>query len=115
MNNTSTPVVAPAATQNRLGRWAVWLAAAAVGLAALAIGIYGVGYAVGGEHAVSDNWVAMLSAGSYFGAVGTSLAAFALGVTAKAKHDHSPLLWLPLLVLPALVSFVVLGEAFWWE
>jgi hypothetical protein len=115
MNNTSTRVTAPAATPGRLARWAIGLGGAAVGLAALAIGVYGVGYAVGGEDAVSDNWVGMLSAGSYFGAVGVSLAAFALGVTAKIRHDHSPLLWLPLAVLPALVAFVVLGEAFWWE
>jgi hypothetical protein len=115
MNNTSTPVVAPAATPGRLARWAIGLAETAVGLTALAIGTYAVGYAVGGDDAVSDNWVGMLSAGSYFGAVGMSLAAFALGVTAKVRHDHSPRLWLPLAVLPALVAFVVLGEAFWWE
>lgn len=115
MNNTSTPVVAPAATPGRLARWAIGFGGAAIALTALAIGTYAVGYAVGGEDAVSDTWVGMLSAGSYFGAVGMSLAAFVLGVTAKVKHDHSPLLWLPLAVLPALVAFVVLGEAFWWE
>lgn len=114
MNNTSTRV-APPTTPSPLGRWAVGLGATAVGLTALALGTYGVGYAVGGEDAVSDNWVGMLSAGSYLGAVGMSLVAFVLGVTAKVKHDHSPLLWLPLAVLPALVTFVVLGEAFWWE
>lgn len=115
MNNTSTHVVATSATPGRLASWAIGLGGAAIGLTALAIGTYAVGYAVGGEDAVSDNWVGWLSAGSYFGAVGTSLAAFVLGVTAKVKHDRSPLLWLPLAVLPALVTFVVLGEAFWWE
>ena len=41
--------------------------------------------------------------------------AFALALAARIRHEHARLLWLPLAVFPALVLFVVLGEAFWWE
>jgi hypothetical protein len=36
-------------------------------------------------------------------------------VAARLSHDHSGRLWLPILLFPALLAFVVLGEAFWWE
>jgi uncharacterized membrane protein len=44
-----------------------------------------------------------------------SLAAFALAVFAKVKHERWALLWLPLSVFPALCAFLLVGEAFWWE
>jgi hypothetical protein len=52
---------------------------------------------------------------SLLGGLLASLAAFALAVVAKVKHERWALLWLPLSVLPALLAFVVLGEALWWE
>src|SRR3970282_1951542 len=52
---------------------------------------------------------------SLFGGLLASLAAFALAVVAKVKHEQWALLWLPLSVFPALLAFLLLGEAFWWE
>jgi hypothetical protein len=31
------------------------------------------------------------------------------------KHEQWALLWLPLLLFPALLTFLVVGELFWWE
>jgi len=44
-----------------------------------------------------------------------ALAAFVLAIVAKIRHERWTLLWLPLGVLPAVIVFLVLGEAFWWE
>jgi hypothetical protein len=44
-----------------------------------------------------------------------SLAAFALALAAKIKHERWALLWLPLSLFPAFLAFLVLGELFWWE
>jgi len=52
---------------------------------------------------------------SLLGGLLASLAAFALAVVAQVKHERWALLWLPLSVFPALLAFLVLGEAFWWE
>ena len=62
-----------------------------------------------------DNWVAVLVASSFFGGFLTSAVAFALAVMVKVKHERRTWLWLPLSVFPALLAFLVLGEAFWWE
>ena len=44
-----------------------------------------------------------------------SVAAFVLAIVAKVQHEHSVWLWLPLGLFPAMIVFVVLGEAFLWE
>jgi len=62
-----------------------------------------------------DNWVGLLATVSLLGGLPASLAAFVLAVVAKVKHERWALLWLPLSVFPALLAFLVLGEAFWWE
>ena len=51
---------------------------------------------------------------SLLGGLLASLAAFALAVVAKLKHERGALLGPPS-VFPALLAFLVLGEAFWWE
>jgi cytochrome bd-type quinol oxidase subunit 2 len=96
-------------------RWAVGLAAAAAVVIAASFAIFGVAYAIGGSGATEDTWVGFLVMVSLLGASLASLAAFALAVVAKVKHERWALLWLPLSVLPALLAFVVLGEALWWE
>jgi hypothetical protein len=72
-------------------------------------------YAAGREDAIEDNWAGgllVLAAG--IGLVG-SLVAFAGAAVARLRGDRRAALWLPLLVLPAILLFVILGEAFWWE
>ena len=107
--------VGPAPAQSRLVRWAVGLAAAtAIAIATLLV-IFAVAYAIGGSGATEDNWVGFLGMVLLFGGLLASLAAFALALVATVKHERWALLWLPLSVFPALLAFLVLGEAFWWE
>jgi len=96
-------------------KWAVGLAVAAAVAIATSFGIFAVAYAIGGSGATEDNWVGFLVAVSLLGASLVSLAAFALAIVAKVKHERWAPLWLPLSVFPALLAFVVLGEALWWE
>jgi hypothetical protein len=72
-------------------------------------------YAVGEESAVEDTWPgALLSLVPAVSALGAPTA-FLLAVVARARHEYWAWLWLPLGVLPAMIVFVVLGEASWWE
>jgi hypothetical protein len=96
----------------RLARWAVGIAAAVVVVILVSAVIFAVAYAVGGPGATEDNWVGLLGVVSLLGGLVASLAAFALALAAKIKRA---LLWLPLLLFPALLAFLVLGELFWWE
>jgi hypothetical protein len=99
----------------RLARCGVGIAAAvAVAILGLAA-IFAVAYAVGGSGAIEDNWVGFLGAVSLLGGLVATLAAFALALAAKIKHEQWALLWLPFLLFPALLAFLVLGELFWWE
>lgn len=84
-------------------------------MTAISVVVYAVAVGVGGSSAVEDNWVAILVLALFFGGFLASLTAFVLAVAVKVKHEQWPVLWLPLSVFPALVAFVVLGEAFWWE
>ena len=74
-----------------------------------------IAYAIGGADAIEDNWVGLLAMIALLGGLLASLAAFALAVVATVRHERWALLWLPLSVLPGLLAFLVLGEAFWWE
>ncbi len=105
----------PVSVRSRLVRWAAGLAAAAVVAIATSFVIFAVAYAVGGSGATEDNWAGFLVGLSLLGGLLASFAAFALAVVAKVKHERWVLLWLPLSVFPALLAFLVLGEAFWWE
>lgn len=96
-------------------RWSVRLAEAAAVLVALAFALFGVAYVVGGSEATEDNWVGWVTVATFFGGFLTSVMAFVLAATATVKHERWTLLWLPLTVCPALLAFLVLGEAFWWE
>jgi hypothetical protein len=82
---------------------------------AVSYAIFGVAWAVGGEDAVSDNWVGFLGALAMLGGLATSLVAFVLAMVAKVKHEQWKLLWLPLVLFPALLAVVLLVEAFWME
>ena len=119
---TVTPVpgrapisVGSAHEHGRLARWAVGLAAVVVVAITTSSAIFAVAYAIGGSGATEDNWVGFLVMVLLLGGLLASFAAFALAVVAKVKRERWALLWLPLSVLPALLAFLVLGEAFWWE
>lgn len=107
--------VGPAPAHSRLVGWAVGLAAAVAVAIATSFVIFAVAYAIGGSGATEDNWVGFLGAVSLLGGLLASLAAFALAVVAMVRHERWALLWLPLSVFPALLAFLVLGEALWWE
>ena len=107
--------VGPAHAHSRLARWAAGLAGAVVVAIAASFAIFAVAYAIGGSSATEDNWVGFLGMVSLLGGLLASLAAFALAVVAKVKHERWAPLWLPLTVFPALLAFLLLGEAFWWE
>jgi hypothetical protein len=94
---------------------AVRLAAIAIVAIATSIVLFAVAYAIGGADATADNWVGVSVVVLLLGGVLASLAAFALAVVALIECERWALLWLPLSVLPALLVFLVLGEAFWWE
>lgn len=111
-----TPISAgPTDVHTGVARWAVGLAEAAAAVTAVAFALYGVAYLVGGSEAIEDNWVAILVVASFFTGFLASAIAFVLAVAVKVKHERWTLLWLPLSVFPALLAFLVLGEAFWWE
>jgi hypothetical protein len=93
-----------------LAGWAVGLAAAVAVAIATSFAIFAVAYAIGGSGATEDNWVGFLLGVSLLGGLLASLA-----VVAKVKHERWAPLWFPLSVFPALLAFLVLGEAFWWE
>ncbi len=105
----------PGRERSPLARWAVGLAAAGAVAIATSCTTFGVAYAIGGSGATADDWVGILVVQLLFVGLLTSLAAFALAIAAKVEHERWALLWLPLSVLPALLVFLVLGEAFWWE
>lgn len=107
--------VAPTHTASGLSRLAFGLALMVLAMVAVAAAIFAIAYAVGGADATSDNWVGIIGVLGLVGGLGGGVSAFGLAVAARLGHDHSGRLWLPLLLFPALLAFVVLGEAFWWE
>lgn len=102
-------------TQNRETQWAIGLATIVSTAVILSGAIFGVAYLVGGSNAVSDNWVGFLVAISFLGGLLLSLLAFILAVTVRIRFGKSPWLWVPLVVFPALLAFIVLGEMLWWQ
>ena len=99
----------------RLARWGVGIAAAVAVAILVSAAIFAVAYAVGGSGAIEDNWVGFLGAVSLLGGLVAALAAFALALAAKIRHEQWALLWLPFSLFPALLAFLVLGELFLWE
>ena len=99
----------------RLARWAVELSALSGVAFVAAIAMVAIAYAIGEEDAVEDTALGVVLFLIPAAAVLGSLAAFVMAIVAAVKRERWALLWLPLSVLPAIVLFVSLGEAFWWE
>ena len=90
-------------------------AAAVAVFVVVAVAVFAIAYAIGGQDATSDNWVGALAVVGLVGGLLTSLGALVIAVAAWLSHERTRLLWFPLALFPALLAFVVLGEAFWWE
>ena len=99
----------------RPARWAVGLAAVVAVATVTSFATFAIAYAIGGSGATEDNWVGFVAGVAMLGGLPTSLVAFLLAIVAKVRHERWALLWLPLLMFPGLLAFLVLGEAFWWE
>jgi hypothetical protein len=98
-----------------LTRLAFWSAVLVAGVVAVAAVIFTAAYAVGGPDATADNWVGVVGVLGLFGGLAWSLVSFVLAVGARMREGSSGSLWLPFLLFPALLAFLVLGEAVWWE
>lgn len=99
----------------RLAVWAVRLSAVFGAASVASIAVVVIAYALGVESSVEDTLLgAFLVFMALTGLLG-SLAAFVAAIVAKIRHERWTPLWLPLSVFPALLAFLVLGEAFWWE
>lgn len=103
----------PDSSNGFLARWAFRLAVAAPLSIGTALALFGVATAIGGSDATSDNWVGVLVGVGLVSGFVTSFAAFTLAIAAEVNHQR--VLWLPLAAFPAVLAFLLLGEAFWWE
>jgi hypothetical protein len=84
-------------------------------MTATALATFALASAIGGSSATEDNWVGYFIGVCLACGLLGSLVAFALAISAKVKHERWALLWLPLVLFPAILCFLALGEAFWWE
>jgi membrane protein DedA with SNARE-associated domain len=78
----------PLAAHGLPARWAVSLTAVFAGAVLAAIVTFAVGYAVGGQNPIEDDWVAHL--GGILALIGllASLAAFVLAIVAKIERER---------------------------
>ncbi len=99
----------------RLARLAVCLSIVFGAAFAASIAAVVIASAVGVESAVEDTVLgASLGVTAFTGFLG-SLAAFLAAVVARVRHESWTMLWRPLCIFPALLAFMVIGEALWWE
>ena len=77
--------------------------------------LFGGAWLVGGEDAVSDNWVGVTVVLALFAGLAGTLAALVTAVVAGLRHEPWRHLWLPLTAFPAVVLAVGLLEAFVFE
>lgn len=108
-------VAGPKQVHTRWARWAVGLAEIAGAAIAVAVAIFGLANVVAGPTAVEDNWVAILVGATVVTGFVAAALAFIMAILATVTHDRWTRLRVPLSVFPALVTLLVLGEAFWWE
>jgi hypothetical protein len=74
-----------------------------------------VAFAIGGDPAISDTWIAYAAGVAMLGGLFTSLVAFLLAAFATIRHEAAARLWLPLALFPALLALLVFAEVFWLE
>lgn len=90
---------------------------AVVSLIVLTLGavLFGASWAIGGEDAVSDNWVGMSVVVALFAGLAGSFVALLVACYAGLRHHRWSELVLPLATFPAVVAAVALLEAFVFE
>jgi hypothetical protein len=49
------------------------------------------------------------------GGLFVSFVVFVIALAVVIRHERWAPLWLPLLLFPAVLSFLIVGELFWWE
>lgn len=113
--STSSTSPRHVAGRSALARGAVMVAAAVAGVIATSFVIFGIAYLVGGGGAIDDTWVGLLVVVALLGGLFVSLVAFVIALAVVIRHERWAPLWLPLLLFPAIFSFLLLGELFWWE
>jgi hypothetical protein len=96
-------------------RPSVVLAEVSAGVVGAAVLTLLVAYAVGGDAAISDTWIAYLAGVAMVGGLFASLVAFLLAAFARIRHEVAARLWLPLTLFPALLALLVVAEVFWLE
>jgi hypothetical protein len=77
--------------------------------------LFGSAWLVGGEDAVSDNWVGVTVVVALFAGLAGTFVAVVTAVVAGLRHEPWRHLWLPLTAFPAVVLVVGLLEAFVFE
>lgn len=82
---------------------------------ALAAALFGAAWAIGGEDAVSDNWVGMTVVLGLFAGVSGAFVAPVMALYAGLRREPWGTLWLPLATFPVVVAVVALLEAFVFE
>ena len=107
MSATTLPL-----TGNSLhAKWAVGLA----GIVAVGVALLAVAYVVEGSDITDNPWVSFSAAVLLLLALLMAMPAFGMAVAAKVQRETWPALWLPLVVFPALVVFVVYGRSHLWN
>ena len=90
---------------------------AALSLVVLLAGavLFAGGWLVGGQDAVSDNWVGVTVVVALFAGLAGAFTALLTAVVAGLRHEPWRRLWLPLTAFPAVVLVVGLLEAYVFE
>ena len=83
-------------------------AALAIVVLVLGAGLFGGAWLIGGQDAVSDNWVGVTVVLALFLGLFGSFAAGIIAVSAGLRHEPWSQLWLPLATFPAVVTIVAL-------
>lgn len=91
------------------------LAALSLMVLALAAVLFGAAWAIGGDDAVSDNWVGMTVVLGLFVGVTGAFVALVMALYAGLRREPWGTLWFPLTTFPAVVTVIVLLEAFVFE
>lgn len=97
------------------GRTARRLAALALVVLVFAAVLFGGAWVLGGEDAVSDNWVGVTVVVAFFVGLFGALAAMLTAGFAGLRHEPWSRVWVPLATFPAVVVIVGLLEAFVFE
>jgi hypothetical protein len=81
----------------------------------VSIGVIAVAYVLGDANAVEDNWAGFALGFVAFAGLLGALLGFVLGVVSGLRGEGWRDVWLPLALIPAIVTVLVIGELFVWE